>query len=520
MTLYLEVSLFLTISFFIWNGISRLVRPTELLKLSKVLALISIIFPTSLILFTPVIREKIQSSIWSQATFSLKDLGVMKYPGFFKYNALSTNIVNILRGSSFFNVIVTVVTLCILSQFIWNLLGLFRIMRLIKTGQVVRKIGRLSILKINRNLTPFSFWFAGRAYIVFSTSNLQTSRQYKMAILHELQHHRQRDTTWVYFFQIMKNLFIWNPFVFFWERQISFLREWACDESVVRRKGFIPSIYSSCLIEIIEQSMSASAWHSWGAIGLGTSRAARDLKKRIGLIFSYPKKMTHRYGLCLIYSLVVFIFGFVTFLSFGKVTFDKKLTLNQVLEIEKLSQASDFRVVVNESVVKELNRLIGTPDSRKYVRESIIRMNSYKFMIEEKLRKYSLPNELLAIPIVESGYRNFKRHNGKEAGIWMWEAQPRDFQIEITEKIDKRLDPDTESDVVFSYLRSRFEKYRDWPLTILELNTGHTNIDYGMKATKTKNGWDLVAAGYENDPGYLPMVMAAILILRNPSILD
>jgi hypothetical protein len=41
-----------------------------------------------------------------------------------------------------------------------------------------------------------------------------------------------------------------------------------------------------------------------------------------------------------------------------------------------------------------------------------------------------------------------------------------------------------------------------------------------MRATASRDAWQLIAAGYENDPEYLARVTAAMLILSNRSVLD
>jgi len=41
-----------------------------------------------------------------------------------------------------------------------------------------------------------------------------------------------------------------------------------------------------------------------------------------------------------------------------------------------------------------------------------------------------------------------------------------------------------------------------------------------MSETRSTDAWDLVRDGYENDHNYLPRVMAVVLIIRNPALLD
>ena len=63
-------------------------------------------------------------------------------------------------------------------------------------------------------------------------------------------------------------------------------------------------------------------------------------------------------------------------------------------------------------------------------------------------------------------------------------------------------------------------RFHDWNLTLLAYNTGQRRVERGISETGSTDAWDLVSRGYENDPDYLPRVMAVILIIRNPAVLD
>ena len=63
-------------------------------------------------------------------------------------------------------------------------------------------------------------------------------------------------------------------------------------------------------------------------------------------------------------------------------------------------------------------------------------------------------------------------------------------------------------------------RFHDWNLALLAYNIGESRVETAMRTTGSTNAWDLVRNGYENDPNYLPRVMAVILIIKNPGLLD
>ena len=146
--------------------------------------------------------------------------------------------------------------------------------------------------------------------------------------------------------------------------------------------------------------------------------------------------------------------------------------------------------MVNDLVLKELNRYIGTPDGREFMRNSLTRMETYRGMIQTKLDQYQLPPELMAIPITESGYQNLAQ-DGEEtvehgAGLWMFiQSTARRYGMRVDATTDDRLNPAD---------RNRFRhevsgralnlEFRDWLLAVFSYNTAEHRTEAGNR----KNG--------------------------------
>jgi membrane-bound lytic murein transglycosylase D len=59
---------------------------------------------------------------------------------------------------------------------------------------VVKRIGRVRVLVSDRSTVPFSFWFWPVAYVVLPAELLAHPEDWRIALRHEIQHHRQGDT--------------------------------------------------------------------------------------------------------------------------------------------------------------------------------------------------------------------------------------------------------------------------------------------------------------------------------------
>ena len=186
-------------------------------------------------------------------------------------------------------------------------------------------------------------------------------------------------------------------------------------------------------------------------------------------------------------------------------------------------EASAFPIAMNERVLEQLNLLLGTPDGRAYLAASFAREQHYKDFIAEELQRYGIPPEMIAVPLVESGFRNLRpvKDPGRGAGLWMFiESTARQVGLEVTQRTDERLSVEQETAAAMRLLSQLYLRFHDWNLTLLAYNTGERNVADAMSETGSSNAWELVNKGYENDPNYLPRVLAVILITRNPTLLD
>jgi membrane-bound lytic murein transglycosylase D len=117
------------------------------------------------------------------------------------------------------------------------------------------------------------------------------------------------------------------------------------------------------------------------------------------------------------------------------------------------------------------------------------------------------------LPAVKDPYRG--------AGLWMFiESTARRFGLEVPETRDERLSVQEETTAAMRLLSSLQHRFHDWSLTLLAFNAGQDAVERGMRETGSTDPWDLIRGGYENDPNYLPRVMAVVLIIRNPTVLD
>ena len=440
--------------------------------------------------------------------------GYLDLPGFTGAKSIDPDKVNIAA--------ISFISSLLLMGLIKIAYDLYRLFMIRSKSYLIRRLGSVSIYANDMINVPFSYWLPGTANIIIPTDMLKRRSDYRIILLHEFQHHRNGDTKWIYFLWFLKSICIFNPFIHLWDHLISELQEFTCDEVLVDRKKIDSQAYARCLFKAAT-SVSDRRHVPVCATGLVFMFDRQLLKRRI-------EKMLGKIQIQLKWQInlivVILIMGMmisIAFASKGAIQ-DKRITEAQALKMaEKAKSGSGFPVVVNDLVLRQLNSYLGTPEGREFMKNSLQRMEGYRKGIEAKLEQYEVPEEILAIPLMESGYQNLKQseHKGWGAGIWMFiESTARNYGLRVDDTVDERLDVDLLTDAAMRYLTANKLRFNDWQLAVLAYNMGEANVQGAIENTGSRDVWDIIRAGYENDKDYYPKFMAAIIIMKNPGAIN
>ncbi len=406
--------------------------------------------------------------------------------------------------------------------FVWRFGPASRMLRQIhRNASRLKRIGRLEVLVSDEISIPFSFWFPGRALVFLPSQLVENIGHFMIAFRHEVQHHRQRDTIWVYALELFRLAFILNPFAHLMVKRISQIQEFACDEALVDRKHVSPHAYGGCLLKVAETARGDFRVLV-GTTCMAAVTEGSFLKRRITIMLNEKKRYLNRSvsiagGILSLAVVVSAAWG-----SQGVVQ-DRRMTIQDANRLADVARKNSvFPITINESVLKELNRYVGTPDGREFIKNTLMRMENYRTLVENKLRDYQLPHELMALPIMESGYQNImQNHNPYSAGVWQFVPQTgRNFGLTVDEETDERLNVEKETDAACRFLGALNLRFQNWELSVLAYNAGEGKIQQGIDDTGSRNAWVLVNNGFEGDEGYLSKMMASVLILNSPSILE
>ncbi len=130
----------------------------------------------------------------------------------------------------------------------------YRLWVQLKNSYLLKRFRYVHILVSDEISIPYSTRGLFQRYIVIPESMLTHQLDLRIAIGHELQHIRQGDVEWEFFMEILKPLFFWNPAYYVWCAQVRILREYACDQIIVRRSPHGIRAYCECLLRASRSS--------------------------------------------------------------------------------------------------------------------------------------------------------------------------------------------------------------------------------------------------------------------------
>ncbi len=404
----------------------------------------------------------------------------------------------------------------------WLAWRVVRLRRSLEALPSIRRLGRVAVVAARDGAVPFSAWLFGRAYVVVPESLLVDGGRYAIAVRHELAHHRHRDTLWVHLFEIGRALAWWNPVSHRWARRFTELMELACDEALIQRRKVDALAYSRCLLEIARSVVTAEV----ATTGMAGMTHESFLKRRIEMLLA-PRTFGRRAAVVIPLAATLALAA-AAFAVEGPGK-HRALGLEEARALAARALAPDFPVVMNDRVLDRLNRLVGTPEGRAFLAGALARMPEHRPGIERQLAEAGMPASLVAVVLVESGFRNNAglpteptiAPGQRGAGLWMFIPQTAmryGLTVDPERGIDERLDVPKETDAAIAYLGDLHRQFRDWHLALAAYNEGERHVAQAIAEGGARNAFVLAEQGRLND--YVATVMAGAVVLANPEILD
>jgi membrane-bound lytic murein transglycosylase D len=164
-----------------------------------------------------------------------------------------------------------------------------------------------------------------------------------------------------------------------------------------------------------------------------------------------------------------------------------------------------------------------TTDQRRSFATYLDRMTKYEPMIAEKLEKRDMPQGLIYLAMIESGFNPTAKSRVAATGLWQFmRPTAREYGLKVSGRTDERKNAARSTDAALEYLADLHDRFGSWYLAAAAYNTGQGRVARIMKqVTGREKGTDAdfyrIASRLPKETReYVPKLVAAARIGAEP----
>jgi membrane-bound lytic murein transglycosylase D len=151
------------------------------------------------------------------------------------------------------------------------------------------------------------------------------------------------------------------------------------------------------------------------------------------------------------------------------------------------------------------------------------RSGRYTPMIRERLRERGMPEDLIYLAFIESGYSTKARSHAAAVGLWQFIAETgKRYGLEVNTYVDERRDPIESTDAALDYLQELYNRFGSWYLAAAAYNTGENRVarimrqQTGSERGRDQDFWSIAHLLPKETRNYVPLMLAAGHINKEP----
>jgi membrane-bound lytic murein transglycosylase D len=160
-------------------------------------------------------------------------------------------------------------------------------------------------------------------------------------------------------------------------------------------------------------------------------------------------------------------------------------------------------------------------DKHKSFQIQLDRARDYVVPCQEILRQQGLPEDLVYVALVESGFTPTARSHANAVGMFQFiSSTGKRYRLEQNQWIDERRHPFKAARAAGEYLSFLYDTFGSWPLALAGYNCGEKAVQAALDSSGLKTFWELAQSGYlpAETREYVPKFYATIRIIRDPRI--
>ena len=182
----------------------------------------------------------------------------------------------------------------------------------------------------------------------------------------------------------------------------------------------------------------------------------------------------------------------------------------------------DIPVRWDARVVRYLEFYRNNPHARSMVAGWLKKSGRYGGAIRHILRESGLPEDIVWLALVESGFDPTIQSPAGAAGLWQFMPEgARIYGLTVDRWIDERLDPERSTVAAARYLADLHTRFGSWELAFAAYNMGYGGLMASIRKYNTNDFWELsrLEAGMPLETAlYVPKIVAMAIVARNRAV--
>lgn len=176
----------------------------------------------------------------------------------------------------------------------------------------------------------------------------------------------------------------------------------------------------------------------------------------------------------------------------------------------------DIPVVLNSRVEYWINYFVGKgrPHFEKYLERSQL----FVPYIQPILKANGMPEDLVYLAMIESGFNNHARSHAKAVGPWQFiSATGKRYGLMVNWWVDERRDTRKSTLAAVGYLKDLYDMFRSWELAASAYNAGEAKVARAIRRYGTKDFWQISKNKFlrPETRDYYPKIIAAAIVSKN-----
>jgi membrane-bound lytic murein transglycosylase D len=156
---------------------------------------------------------------------------------------------------------------------------------------------------------------------------------------------------------------------------------------------------------------------------------------------------------------------------------------------------------------------------RKHMERYLERSSRYLPMMKKVLREEGLPEELVYVALIESGFRPTAHSHANAVGYWQFiRGTGKNYGLKIDGLMDERRDPVLSTRAAAAYFKALYNLFGKWHLALAAYNTGENRVKNRVMRYQTRDFWELARRRTlpRETRNYVPKFIAAAKIALDP----